>query len=141
MDFLVTSAVEIGGYNEMELKFADAVKGARFEYLFRNKVEKLDFSVLRVRQTRPKDISINVRSRCIVSAGTTLSTLEHYKLYMLQPCHPSIDAVLCDETVVYLIQLSTMTYKDHKTDVNSLNMAFRNSSVLTYYKKFDHIFI
>lgn len=135
MDFLVESAVEVGGYNELEFRFANAVKGSRFEYLFYEGVQKIDLSILKARQKNARNISIDVTDRTVISPGSTLSALESGKLYMLQPCHPSIDAVVCQDSIVYLIQLSTMLYKDHGTKVDSVNMAFRKSSVLDFYKR------
>ena len=136
MDFLFQCVADIPQKNnDFELKFADAVKGCRFEYIFCNEVQKLDLLILKARQKQPREVSINVRSRRVVDPGDTLTALEDDVLYMLQPCHPSIDAVICHDNIVYLIQLSIMSYKLHKTKVDSVNMLFRNSSVLEHYKR------
>ena len=142
MEFILRFKPDVHTFCQADVRFANAVKGQRLEELFFNDVQVFNLTMYRSRllykgsSTLPEGVTLKVKvdHRVWLKGDTQLSELKQNTLYILEPRHPSIDAVLCDPKYLFLIQVSTTEYRDHKTKASSLKKAYKNSTVLGYYQ-------
>jgi hypothetical protein len=68
-----------------------------------------------------------------------LAEMKEGVLYMLRPFHPVIDAAIKTANVVYLIQLSTVSYSAHESKIENIFDISRTESkglsIFEFYKK------
>ena len=131
-------AVSLSCTSELWLK--QSIKGQRFEMLLSDRILEKKLFLRESTGNNVNDVEVDVKQ--VQFNVLPLKFIEANTAYFLRPGHKAIDAVISTGNSVYLIQLSILKYRYHKSksiDIGGISKPeSKTQRIYEYYKEKSH---